>query len=993
MPRFSMFRPGRTESASAAVDGLLFGLSVFAVPLAIAGMTLIAFFSWQNQYDIRGASPIEFRILEQAGDALDARQALARLSDAPPVRHHDTRLSESPFWFSFTAQPSAAGEDIDVELPSRHATEAACWNAETLDALGQASRDGTAGRMKSVKAGFAIELGRPHAATAILCRAEFSGPARISVVQWPAELLATSAWKFHRESGLLEGGLVVLSLFVLMTAIINREWMYVLFAAWLVANLRLAAISAGWDTQWLGRTIPSDWTFPMRKLTIAAYYVLTYSLFSRLFRDDLKRVGYSLLLRIAQLSCLPLLLFALVLPFSLFLPYLWLTAALGISLLAFLLGRILLVTRSTVAMWYSASLGIALFASLYEVIAAALGIKGLIGAVNSVTAALSSSLMAALAIAEQIRQERQERLKAEAELRNTYEAIPIGLFTLDEEGAFVRANPALKGMLGVAPDGGEGTHWSDHFEADTWTRLKRIASEGTMQEMEIHSVGRDGKGPKWFLVKATLSNEKIEGSLQDITERHEATERLRFLAENDPLTNVLNRRGIEKVLGEAIRRAGHGRPLAVAYLDLDRFKLINDLFGHPAGDEVLKQLCERIREMTAAGHDVGRVGGDEFIIVFRELPIASATEACRRIVDRIGTSPYLIGDRAFQVKGSIGLVEISSEVKVKEAITAADRACREAKKGHHDGLVVYEKGTPVFSAQQEELRLIERFGEGIAPEGLFLLMQPIMSLRAPYESLNFEVLLRMRETDNTVTPAGKIVSAAENNGRIAIIDRWVLLHTLEWLDRHHDNLKNTNFVCLNLSGASLNDERFIQDAFSMLSQHGRAAKRLCLEITESVALHDLENTRRFIDRVRGFGAKIALDDFGAGYTSFSYLKELPADAVKIDGAFVVGANRHPANLAIIEAIAELASNLGMKTIAEWAEDRATVQALAEAGVDYVQGYAIARPQLPGRILGAESSASLIEDEEVALYVRNSLAIAQTMELWDQFGNHSSKGPH
>jgi len=179
-----------------------------------------------------------------------------------------------------------------------------------------------------------------------------------------------------------------------------------------------------------------------------------------------------------------------------------------------------------------------------------------------------------------------------------------------------------------------------------------------------------------------------------------------------------------------------------------------------------------------------------------------------------------------------------------------------------------------------------------------------------------------------------------------VIDRWVLSNTLAWLDRNLDKLATTRFVTMNLSGASLNDEKFVQDAFAMLSGYPRAVERLCIEVTEGVALHDLGNTKRFIDRVRSFGAKVALDDFGAGYTSFSYLKELPADALKIDGSFIQGINAHPANLSIVEAIVELARNFGMQTIAEWAEDRATIEALAHVGVDYVQGFGIARP---GRI--------------------------------------------
>ena len=845
--------------------------------------------------------------------------------------------------------------------------------------------------MKPAKAGFMLELGLLQATEIILCRSEFAGPGRISVVQWPAAEFETSNQKFHRDSGLLDGGLIVLALFVLLTALINREWIYVLFAAWLIVNLRLAAISAGWDTQWLERTIPPEWILLSRSLTTAVYYTLTITLFSKIFRDDLKRVGYLHLLRLAQWSCIPLLILAAVLPYEKYLPYMWISTAMSITVLIFYISRILIVTRSKVAMWYGMSLAIVLFASFYEVVAAAVGFKMLIGSVNFVTAALASSLMAALAIAEQMRQERLGRVRAETELRSTYEAIPIGLFTLDANGIFLRGNPALRKMLGVDPSRTEKESWTGHFEPGAWERLQEMVWRKTGEELEIRDSVTDEDKSRRFLVKATLAGDMIEGSLQDITQRAKATARLRFLAENDPLTGVLNRHSIEEAFVGAMRGFASGQPLALAYLDLDRFKLINDLFGHVAGDEVLKQVCTRVGEMLADGHSIGRVGGDEFVIVFRNTPIRTATAICRGIVDWIGASPYQIGDKAFQVRGSIGLIEVADGTNVKDAMSAADRACREAKKGLHANLVVYEKNEAVFKEREEELRLIERLGTGVVPEGLFLVMQPIMSLRTPYDSLNFEILLRMRQPDNTITSAGKIISAGENNGRSAVIDRWVMSNALEWLDEHYDSLDQTRFACINLSGASLNDERFIHDAFSMLAQHGRAVGKLCIEITESVALHDLDNTRRFIDKVREFGAKIALDDFGAGYTSFSYLKELRADTLKIDGSFVLGVNTHPANLAIVEAIVELARNLGMKSVAEWAEDLATVEALAEVGVDYVQGFVIARPQLPDSILRARSSASFIEDERVAQYVRNYLARGQAVELWDQLRELRPKG--
>jgi diguanylate cyclase (GGDEF)-like protein len=993
MPSFTIYRPGWTKQANAALDAFLYGLSAYAVPAAIAVMSLITLFAFDKQYAASTGSPLELRILEQTDGVSEPTPAAARtlVRNQPSVPYYDTKLSEFPFWFSLTARPYDADMPVDVELPSRHALKVSCWNAAGTTPLGSADRRVSTGQVKVGRSGFVLELGRLKAAETVLCRGEFAGPARITAIQWPASDFSLLSQKFHRDSGLLDGGLIVLSLFVLLTAIVNREWLYVLFAAWLMVNLRLAAITAGWDAQWLERTIPPEWILPSRRLTTAVYYTLTITLFSKIFRDDLKRVAYLPLLRFAQWSCLPLLVLALILPYASFLPYMWASTALSIAVLVFYIARILFVTRSKVAMWYSASLGIVLFASLYEVVAAAVGFKLLIGAINFVTAALGSSLMAALAIAEQMRQERVGRVKAETELRSTYEAIPIGLFTLDARGAFLRGNPALQTMLGLDLAGAGKDTWSEHFEPGAWARLEDMVRRNTGEDLEVSDAIADAEKSRRFLVKATLAGDMIEGSLQDITQRAKATARLRFLAENDPLTGVMNRHGIEEAFAAATPGLGKGRPLALAYLDLDRFKLINDLFGHVAGDEVLKQVCDRVRELLAEGHDIGRVGGDEFVIVFRNTPIRTATAICRGIVDWIASSPYQIGDKAFQVRGSIGLIEVAEGTNVKDAMSAADRACREAKKGLHANLVVYEKNEAVFKEREQELRVIERLGTGVVPEGLFLVMQPIMSLRTPYDSLNFETLLRMRLADGTVTSAGKIIAAGENNGRSAVIDRWVMLNTLEWLDEHYDQLDRTRFSCMNLSGASLNDERFIDDAFSMLAQHGRAVDKLCIEITESVALHDLDNTRRFIDKVRDFGAKVALDDFGAGYTSFSYLKELRADTLKIDGSFVLGVNAHPANLAIVEAIVELARNLGMKSVAEWAEDLATVEALAEVGVDYVQGFVIARPQLPKDILAARSSASFIEDERVAAYVRNTLARGQAVELWDQLRDLRPKG--
>ncbi|TFV89715.1 EAL domain-containing protein [Oxalobacteraceae bacterium OM1] len=971
--------------AAALTSALLDTVALYVVPVLIAAVSLLALAAWEDYYQPRGERKLHLQAAAEADRPFTLEQALAATRAANPAISHETRLSENPVWFAFSTPPAGHGS-YAIEFPSRHAAEIACWDARSLEPLGLASHGRATGMLRPAKAGFIME---PVAAEAeLLCRTQAFGPATLSVTLWPSDELKTSTRQYHRKSGLLDGGLIVLAVFVLLTALINRQSLYVLFAAWLVLNLRLGALSAGWDVQWLGQTVPEALIVPMRKITIALYSITTVALYLRLFGDSMRERFFAPVMRLMYWLCLPLLVGAFVLPFTPFLELMWVITGTGLVVMSICLADIAYRTRTRVAMWYAASLGVTYLSGLSEVLAASFGVRELVGIANSVTAALASSVLAALAIAEEMRIEHTRRLEAQAELEHTYEAMPVGLFTLDGSGRFLSFNPALQAMLGCDLTLPANNRWKRHFTPGAWTRLHQMVDSQSDGELEITS--RDGS--RCFLVKATLAHGKIEGFLQDVTEKARAAEDLRFLANNDPLTKVFNRRGISKIFEAAREQQVAGKPLTLAYLDLDRFKLINDLFGHSAGDVVLQQVCERIGTMLARGQHIGRVGGDEFVIVMPDTAVPLASLICRGIINCIGNTPYRVGDKAFHVRGSIGLVEVGPAMDWQDAVSTADRACRDAKTSHSEGLTVYEKDATALHERKAELDLMSHLSLDGATDGLFIEMQPIMSLKAPRGSLNVEVLLRMRGGDGSIIPASRIIGAAEKSGRTGTIDRWVLSTTLAWLNAHPLQRERTHFVCLNLSGASLNDERFVEDTIDMLQDHPESAKRLCIEITESVALHDLENTRRFINAVRSYGAKVGLDDFGAGYTSFSYLKELPADVLKIDGSFVVNINEHPANVAIVEAIVNLATNLGMKTIAEWAEDNATVQTLAEIGVDYVQGYAIARSRPLDEILEAESSASFIKDDALlrlveALGRERAASQAELIELARLRGVH------
>ena len=944
-------------------------LLVFALPCAVLVLSVLALLTWAPHYTHQGSLPVTLRVLEDRGGVLDPASAMAALAREQPVLLRDTRLAATPFWFSFAVPAAQPGGAAVVEFPSRHMVALACWDGAGLAPLGEADRASPQGRLFDSRAGFGLRLQGLAAGAPVLCQARFMGPGRLTVQQWDEQALQIAAQAFERDAGLLEGGILMLALFVFVTALINRNSTYVLFAVWLLINLRMGALSAGWDQEWLGRSVPIDWLARGRAVTIALLYVVTFALFRALFRVELAKCGIHRLLTVTQWSCVLLLALSMTLSYAQFLPLAWFATALGSLLLVSILVRIIMRTRSPVAAWYGAAIAVMLLSSLYEVVAAAFGLQGWIASINSVTAALSSSLLATIAIAAQMRLEHQQRVQAQAELQHSFEVMPLGLFTLDLQGCFIAANPALQAALGPAVLARGSNHWDDYFNSVGWQRMLQSLSVQPVAEFEL--AGRPGaRSPRGrrFLVRASRAGERIEGSLQDVTERSLATERLQFLAHHDPLTQVLNRDAIRAELDWALHATAANHVLALAYLDLDRFKLINDLFGHYAGDEVLRQVCTRVGKLLQEGMHMGRMGGDEFIVLMPGTSLAQATAICQGMVDSIGSQPYRVGERSFYVRGSIGLIEVARGSSAKDAISTADRACREAKQSRGSHLVVFDRHSRALQEHEAEIRLAGQLSASDELPGLYLEMQPIMSLRAPDQSLNFEVLLRMREPDGQSVPTPRLITAAENSGRMGMIDRWVLRQTLAWMREHEGRLQRTRFICINLSGASLNDECFVQDAVQLLQRYADVAPRLCLEITESVALQDLDNTRRFIAQVHSLGAKVALDDFGAGYTSFSYLKELRGDLLKIDGGFIVHMNQHPANVAIVEAIVGLARNLGMKTVAEWAEDGATVQTLAEIGVDYVQGFAIAGAQAPARMLAARSCADFVGDASLLQYL-------------------------
>ncbi len=540
--------------------------------------------------------------------------------------------------------------------------------------------------------------------------------------------------------------------------------------------------------------------------------------------------------------------------------------------------------------------------------------------------------------------------------------MPIGLFSSTPEGSVVLRNPEFSKIFHL-DDTNSNVRLSDLIGEGPARAVTRAVEHTPVADCEVLSDKTEGE-PRWFLARIKRSAEGIEGSIQDISARKQAEGKLKRLVTHDSLTGLLNRRGLDIALERLLDSARLGNACAVAYVDLDRFKVVNDLHGHATGDAVLRVVAQRLQESVRIQDSVARIA-DSFLVVFNDCPDYAVSGLSERIRESISGQPFEANGKVLSVTVSVGVVQVDPVMQAVDVIATADRACMEAKSQGRNRVVFLNDKDNSLRTHLDEMKLVADMHGNALTDRYFLEFQPIVALASAQLSLNYEVLIRMRGLDGEVIPPGRFIGAAERNGLMSHIDRWVLKSTLEWLDSHPVHRDRLSFATLNISGASLNDARFVEDAFAMIADHPLAVSKLCFEITESVALHDIGSTRSFVDRLRRCGAKLALDDFGAGYTSFNYLKEIPADLIKIDGSFVRDINRNPANYAITRMIVDLTHELGMESIAEWAETPDTVKALIGLGVDYGQGFGLARPMDKGIVTAATSGLELVKDQRVA----------------------------
>jgi diguanylate cyclase (GGDEF)-like protein len=432
----------------------------------------------------------------------------------------------------------------------------------------------------------------------------------------------------------------------------------------------------------------------------------------------------------------------------------------------------------------------------------------------------------------------------------------------------------------------------------------------------------------------------------DVSKERRLHRALHYQASHDALTGLINRREFENRLAAAVENARQdaGSRHALLYLDLDQFKLVNDTCGHPAGDQLLKQITGVLQSRVRSGDTLARLGGDEFGILLQSCSLDQALRIAESLRQAIRDFRFIWQDGVLEVGVSIGIVEITNDTPtVANVMSAADVACYSAKDLGRNRVQLYKPDD--VPERHREMHWVSKLARACDESRFELFYQPIVPIGAPvHEREHFELMLRLRDESGALVTPAEFIPAAERYNVMPSIDRWVVRQALDRLVHRIGAGVKPFTIAVNLSGTSLNDERFLEYLIAELSNNELAAGAMCFEITETAAIANLGNVVYFMRELKARGCHFALDDFGSGLSSFMYLKTLPVDYLKIDGQFVENVTRDRVDRSMVEAISQVGKTMGIQTIAERVESAEVLVELGRLGVGYAQGFHIARPR-------------------------------------------------
>lgn len=542
-------------------------------------------------------------------------------------------------------------------------------------------------------------------------------------------------------------------------------------------------------------------------------------------------------------------------------------------------------------------------------------------------------------------------------LRVTLQSIGDAVITTDADGVVVWLNPVAERMTGWPCEAANGRALSDVFQ---------VIDEALRVPLPVQSscpraAGRLGPTQHSVLVSRDGSEFSIEGStapicnddgdalgvvlmFRDVTEARRLARMISHRAKHDKLTGLVNRDELELRLHHLLNDGGDRVERALLYIDLDQFKLVNDTCGHAAGDLLLQQVSKLMQDVVRGTDTVARIGGDEFAIVLDDCSAESAHRIAQKLCDGMDHFRFSHAGRRFRVGSSVGVVAIDSRWTDPAALLqAADSSCYAAKEAGRNRVHVWFDTDEARLARQGEVRWTTRIEQALDEDAFVLFAQRITPLHASSGGVHAEVLLRLRDNDGTLIPPGAFLPAAERFHLASRLDRWVMQRAIAWL-KSVSSLNAIANLSVNLSGQSVGDREFHRWAVAALHAAGSlVCAKLTLEITETAAVTRLDVAAGFIEQVRAAGVRVALDDFGAGASSFGYLKSMRVDYLKIDGQFIRGLLNNPLDEAAVRCFVDVAEVAGIQTVAEFVDDPLVLERLRTLNVDFAQGFLLHKP--------------------------------------------------
>jgi len=552
-------------------------------------------------------------------------------------------------------------------------------------------------------------------------------------------------------------------------------------------------------------------------------------------------------------------------------------------------------------------------------------------------------------------------LASETRYQALYENAPDIYTTINASGEILSINRVGARLLGYDVDELVGESAANVIHPEDQRAVfeyieKQFRKPVTDNGIEYRKVRKNGS-VLWVHQRVSREPEAEEPRLlvvcRDVTDKRKLQQQLSHQATHDALTNLINRREFERRLRRMLTHAS-GSPdhHVLCYLDLDQFKVINDTCGHIAGDELLRQIAGLLEGQTRSRDTLARLGGDEFAVLMERCPIDKAADLANKMRETIENFRFHWRSRRFSIGVSIGIVPIQEQHTIEDALSLADSACYAAKEQGRNRVHVYHADDPAVAGQVGDMRWANSITEALEKKQFRLYAQPIHSCCAGSGGERYEILLRLQDGDQAIRP-GAFMPAAERYNLSTKIDYWVLDNVIRWFETHADALDRLKLCSVNLSALSLCDDAFLQYALTRLESSAFPHRKICFEITETAAISNLSQAIQFIETLRNAGCRFALDDFGSGLSSFGYLRNLPVDMVKIDGAFIRNIGNNEIDLAMVKSISEIVGKMGKQTTAEYVESAQALSLLKEIGVDFAQGYYLGKP-IPLELITHES---------------------------------------